>query len=193
MAINRVTAVWSGFRGAPGYSNFYFGADGGAEFPVQGDADAVREFFQAIRTFLPSGTRVDVSAEVATIDETSGNITDLLAITPPAQVLGSATGGYSAATGAVVNWLTGTYLRGRRLRGKTFIVPLASSSFDTNGDLSSATLAAIRGAASTLVGVSGSRGMRVWSRPVGGAGGSSALVIASSVPDLGAVLKSRRD
>lgn len=193
MAITRITAQWTGFRGAPGYSNFFFDGALSTEGGVAAAAVAVRGFFQAIREQLPSGSRIDVQATADIIDEASGQITSVVDFAQPAQVLGSSTGSYSAATGAVVNWNTQDYVNGRRVRGRTFIVPLASGSFDSSGDIAGATLTTLRTAADALVTATLDAPLCVWHRPVGGAGGSSHVVSSATVPDLGAVLRSRRD
>nr|CRY96699.1 hypothetical protein [uncultured prokaryote] len=193
MAMTRFTAVWSGFRGAPGYSNFYFGGDGTVPGEIEADAARIRTFFNDIRDLLPTGLSVRIQPEAATIDETTGNITDLTAFDAPSQVIGGTNANYSAASGAVVNWLTGTYVNGRRLRGKTFLVPLTTSAYDGSGDLTGTALGTLQTAANDLVGEVGERALVVWSRPKNGSGGQSALVVSATVPDLGAILKSRRD
>lgn len=54
--MTRVTAVWSGFPGAPGYTNFFFEGPTapGAAFDVVGRVGA---FFEAIDELLPNGSR----------------------------------------------------------------------------------------------------------------------------------------
>lgn len=193
MAITRITAVWQGFRGAPGYSNFFFGGAFEDETSVAAAAGAVRSFFFAVRPHLPVDVSVAIQPVADIIDEANGNITSQLDFDSPDTVTGGGTGGYSAATGAVVNWNTAAYKNGRRIRGRTFLVPLAAASFDSQGDLDNATLGDLRSATDYLTSGASPLPFVVWSRPTGGAGGSAEPVVSATVPDLGAVLRSRRD
>lgn len=193
MAIHRVTAQWSGFPGAPGYSNFYFAGDGTTEGDAQASAARVRTFFDAITNRLPTGVSIQVEPEVASIDEASGNMTGIVAIDPVLPVSGVGTGGFSGPSGAVVNWLTTEFINGRMVRGRTFLVPLAASSYEDDGTLTTNALTGLRTAATALIGDLSDAGLMVWRRPIGGAGGSANLVRSAQVPDLAAVLRSRRD
>lgn len=65
--------------------------------------------------------------------------------------------------------------------------------FDTSGTLTTAALGWIRAAADGLIEGEFEQQLVVWSRPVGGSGGVAAPVIGQRVPDLAAVLRSRRD
>lgn len=193
MAITRITAQWSGFRGAPGYSNFFFDGAFTDESGAEAAASAVSAFFTACRLQFPDSVNVNVQPTADVIDETSGQITSVMDIATPGTVTGSGGANYSAATGAVVNWNTSDYVNGRRVRGRTFLVPLDSGAFDSQGDLSSDALSQIRLGAENLVTAALEHPLCVWHRPSGGAGGSAHVVSSSTVPDLGAVLRSRRD
>lgn len=193
MAITRITAAWSGFRGAPGYSNFYFAGGGADELLLEQSGEAVRNFFQQFRDFLPSGLRITVRGNAEVIDEANGQITSQVDFTPPAQVLGGTSGNYSAASGAVVNWNTNSYRNGRRVRGRTFLVPLTSSAYDSGGDLIQGAIDDINNGAAYLSSGSAPLPFVVWARPVNGSGGSAEPVVSHTVPDLGAILRSRRD
>lgn len=193
MAITRYTALWSGFRGAPGYSNFYFSG------PVFSDEEAavvagnIRRFFSGITAFLPSSVRIQVQSPADVLDEATGQITEQVDFEAPTAVEGTGGGDYSAASGAVVNWNTTGYRNGRRIRGRTFLVPLGSIAYDTQGDLGTNVVNGIRTAANELVSAETGQVMVVWSRPVNGSGGIAQAVTSATVPDLGAILRSRRD
>lgn len=193
MAIHRVTSVWSGFTGAPGYTNFYFVGD--AETGGIAANFAVRQFWQELEARIPSGVTVTTEAEHANIDESTGTVTSYY--TPEHEgsmaTNGSSSGGYSSATGAVVGWNTDTVRAGRRVRGRTFIVPLGGGAYDTGGSLTSIVQGIIQTAANNLLSNTGSNNMVVWARPINGAGGVAAPIVSARVPDLAAVLRSRRD
>jgi hypothetical protein len=92
--------------------------------------------------------------------------------------------------GSCISWLTGAVHGTHQLRGRTFVVPLNSGSYDTDGSLTSTALNRARTAATALV-ASGEFG--VWGRPVAGANGLWSQALASNVRDKIAVLRSRRD
>jgi hypothetical protein len=115
------------------------------------------------------------------------------AATPPTVVNGGGSGAYSAPSGAVLHWLTGTVRNGRRLRGRTFIVPLANSNYEANGTLAAGTITAIQNAGLALMDEATTR-LVVYGRPApNAADGVAALVTGARVPDMAAVLRSRRD
>ena len=193
MAITRLTAAWNGFRGAPGYSNFYFAGDSADTELLEQSAETVRSFFNGFRDYLPTGINISIRGNAEVIDESNGQITSQIDFEPPSSVIGATTGSYSAASGAVVNWNTNAYRNGRRVRGRTFLVPLSTNAYDNGGDLTNAALTALRGAATFLSSGAAPLPFVVWARPINGSGGTAEPVISHTVPDLGAILRSRRD
>lgn len=199
----RVKARWSGFTGGPGYTVLHFrdfgSGDGGggpvAESAVNPALDRAYLFFDALRPQLPAEVRIQVEAEVDVIEDTTGDLVRSYAGTTPLLVGGSGAGSYSAAVGAVVNWRTGGVRNGRRVRGRSFLVPLAGGAFGTNGALVPSVQALIQTAASALANPSGSPDLCVYARPssAGATDGSAFVVTSATVPSLGAVLRSRRD
>jgi len=180
----KVVALWQSWPGAPGYSVFYANNLNPALAPYQ-------SFFETIKALIPSGTTISIQGTGVLIDDASGAITGTYSQTPPTSTLCTGVGNYPGAAGAVCHWLTNGIVNGRRLRGRTFIVPLLSSAFDSNGSIGGTQLTTLTNAAATLAGAS-TANFRVWHRPVGGLGGSSADVVSSSVPDLCVTTRSRR-
>jgi hypothetical protein len=134
-------------------------------------------------SFDPFGDIIDDSTGALTGSWTAGST--------PATVTGSSGSVYIAPSGLVVNWQTGTIVAGRRLRGKTFLVPGPNGSAD--GTPTTANLSTLTTAATTLIASTG--GLRVFHRPnpVGSSTGVSALATAAQVPDKFVILRSRRD
>lgn len=192
-SIYRITAEWSGWQGAPGFTNLYFrnieGAGGTSD--MQG---RVRTFFAAFNNALPSAVRIQVQGEVAVIDDATGEITAFISNTPPAVVQGEYSGPYSAASGVCITWLTSGVRNGRHVRGRTFIVPLGAPAFESDG-----TVANPQGLQTIAQGLLDPLGddMVVWSRPglLNGSTqpGTSFDVTGARVRDRTAVLRSRRD
>lgn len=191
--INRARVAWTNFSGAPGLSTFYFGSS-------TVDMTALRAFFNAFTLLIPSGVTIAVPSAGDQINDTTGQITGIW--TGPAQSsfnCSGGTGAYAGGSGAVCEWLSSAIVAGRRPIGKTFLVPLISGQFDSNGSLSAGCITAIQTAAATLITAYAGE-MKVFSRPyvppVGSPNpprvGVASTIVAARVPDLAAVLRSRR-
>lgn len=192
MPLNRVRVLWQNWAGAPGYSNFYFQTG----FPPP--LAALRTFFEAIKTSIPTGLTLVYPAVGDVVNEETGQLTDAWSAAPPANTVGAASGAYAGAAGAVVLWKTSQVIHGRRPMGKTYLVPLSSNSFEaTNGSLTSAFLSASQSAVDAFI-ASASPNFQVWHRPLVDAlgnitrPGGMATVTSGSVPDMSAVMRSRR-
>lgn len=193
MDMLRITARWTGFTGGPGYSNFFFAGGGGLISDAQQVSDRVATAFEALGTVIPTGVTVTTEAEAAVIDSDTGQLTGFQ---PVDQATVPALGGgltYSGASGAVVNWRTEDVRFGRRIMGRTFIVPIRSDRYDAQGTLDADALEDLRTFADTLVAWDVDSEFGVWSRPRGGSGGVFATATSYNVPDKAAILRSRRD
>ena len=186
MSIQRSRVVWSNFPGAPGYSNFYWN-----EAVPSAEVASLKSFFEAIKTLIAGGAVLTYPSSVDVIDETTGNITSSTPITQQTPTTATGSGAFSGASGAVVHWITDGFVGGRRVRGRTFLVPLTGGSFDTNGSILTSALTTLQTAASALV-TATTPAMSVWRRPTAFTAGSVHTVSSAVVPDLAAVLRSRR-
>lgn len=193
MDMIRITARWTGFPGGPGYSNFFFAGGGGLISDVGQVADRVMSAFSEITTWLASGTRIELEPEAAIVDSDTGVVSDFAQVDSDTAVVAGGNANYAGPTGAVVNWRTNDLRNGRRIRGRTFLVPLNSSSFEGNGTLLAAARDDLQDFADIMMSGPGGADFGVWSRPRNGAGGVFATVTSASVPDMAAVLRSRRD
>lgn len=193
MPLQRVKTEWSGFKGAPGFANFYFSV--GTPPPLT----ALRTFFEGVKSFMPTGLTITYPASGDIINETNGQITDAWTTAGVSTTVCTGSSTYSGASGAVVEWRSATVLDGRRPVGKTFLVPLATIQYQSDGTVLDATVSAIKTAADTFVAaVSGQ--FFVWHRPIRDPEpphnitrvGAVAAVTSTKVPDMAAVLRSRR-
>jgi hypothetical protein len=183
--IERIRCQWSGFTGSPGLTTFYC-TDALTLLP------AVRTFFNALVTGIPTTAQISFEPFGPRIDDTTGNLTGSWSTgTTPAVVVGTGPGAYAAPAGCLINWLTSSIVNNRFLRGKTFLVP--STFVSTDGTVTPAGVTAMQAAATTLIANAGV--LRVWHRPTVAApsSGSSAPVVGANVPDKIVVLRSRRD
>lgn len=198
--IIRIKARWQGFQGGPGYSIFHL-RDFSSTDPTKAEAEAgmarIRLFFQNISGIIPAVASVQVESDVEVIEETTGELLSVIAATSTSVVAGgaSSTAKFATAAGGLVTWRTSLVHNGRRIRGRTFLVPLSSAAFDVDGTLSSSAVSDINTAATALANPSGAPDMGVWARPSapGASDGVWAAVTSFSIPDKGSVLRSRRD
>ena len=195
MTIDRIRCTWTGFPGAPGVSTFY-------SLAATADITTLHGFFQNIKPDLPADVTIEVPTSGDIIDETTGELTGGWSGGSGGTSTGEDSGTYPAPVGAAVTWETGVVMDAHRLRGRTFIVPLAGFSYGTDGTIDSAVLATLRGAAASLL--TGTQFV-VWHRPraARAADGSRKAITyraggyaswsGSSVKDEAVVLRSRRD
>lgn len=195
MALYRIKARWTGFTGSPGYSVFHFDIPTSPNpTDAQTHVNNVREFFQDMQAYYPSSVRINVERSVEVIDQPTGQLESMLTVpTDPGVVSGADTGPYSAAVGACVTWDTTGIRNGRRVRGRTFVVPLGSGAYGTDGTLSGTFITQIQSA--TLRLTSGGFAFCIFARPSGpgATDGDSYSVTGARIADKTAVLRSRRD
>lgn len=202
----RIRSNWTGFPGAPGYTNMFFGTTDPILAGATTQAGLVRTFWDSIKTTMPNTVTISVDPLVQVLDDTDGKVFQEVSVSPaPTAVVGSQTGSYPAAAGGAVTWNTISFHDGKKVRGRTYLVPLYSLSFGTGGTLDDTLLTTIRNAANALVTNSGK--MVVFSRPrvakaatridgkdaVTARAGSSYPVTSATVRDATVVLRSRRD
>jgi len=202
-SLDRVRVAWTGtFTGQPGVSTFYF-------LDAVPNLTHLKDLYGLIAASIPNDVTIAVEGSGETIESTTGEAVGSWSGTAPASLNGGSGAAYSAPVGAIFQWLTGTYFSGRQLKGRTYVVPLASTAFNLDGSLDSGFLATARGAAtSQLAAFAGN--LVVWQRPrpatpawtdkygrthpaISARGGGHAVVTSGTVPSFAAVLRSRRD
>lgn len=165
----------------PGVTTFHFSSTVGIP------GAAVKAFFTALQAAIPSSVTLKFPSTGMNIDEATGQPVGTWSATAPTDLVGTGSGNYSRAVGALANWKTGTFTGGRELRGKTFMVPLTAAAFDANGDVSASTASNLASAGATLI-AAGSPPL-IYSRKAG----LSAAATSCTVPRKTVVLRSRRD
>jgi hypothetical protein len=197
--IARVKVNWTGFIGAPGFTNLHFApTDFGPSITqtVVNDAQAkVDTWLNAWKAAFPTTVLWGVDPTVEVIEDSTGDLQEYMTVTPEAVESGSQAGAYAAASGAVVNWSTAGVRNGRRVRGRTFMVPLSGAAFESNGTLLNTALTGWRNASTAMITTVDAATLVVWSRPsgIGASDGISHAVTAATIADKAAVLTSRRD
>ena len=196
-AIHRLRVGSSGYPGGPGVNTFY-GLDGGVLLAE------VQALYIEVAPVVPSDVTFSFEAAGDIIEDTTGVITGSWTGAVYAPIPGSAAGAYAAPVGLLFRWKTGTIADGKRVRGRTFIVPTIGSIFNTSGQVAPATVAAFDTALAAFV-ASNAGNFVVWHRPYAGRlataklkaraahPGSHAVVTGSGTSTKAVVLRSRRD
>lgn len=189
MAIGEYRVIWSTPGGGTGYTVLHFSDGVSSDANAQTIANAVRAFFDSLKGLFPNEVSWSFDTEYLELN-VDGTLEGVFAVSAPATVIGTDTSTYNRAAGVRIDWGTGEIVAGRRLVGRTFLVPTGAGAFDSNGLVTSANSAAIITAANTLrTAVSSIASLGVWSR-------THAIfhdVASVSVPPKGAILTGRRD
>jgi hypothetical protein len=185
MTIDQAVVRWDGFPGAPGYSVFY-------ALPEGNVAAKLVDFFTELKTAIPSNVTVTVPASGNSYNQASGALTGVWSGGTGGTVDCTGTAVYAAPVGASVTWITDTFVSGKRIKGRTYLVPMHSAIFDMDGSLLSTFMAGLYTACTNLI--SGADGhLVVWHRPTSaGDDGIAATVTDALINDKASVLRSRR-
>jgi predicted secreted protein len=200
MGLLRTKAQWNIPGAGSAFTVMHFTCDSGSTV-VQADAnDAIartRKFFDDLKVCLPNQVTVLVQPEAEDIDVASGDMVGVWsAVVTPAVVQGTASAatGWAAPTGANVTWNTAGVRNGRRVRGRTFIVPMTTGAYDTDGTLRIGEFNVLNSAAFNLWSIAGPTSLAVYCRPVvdPAQDGATFEVTSQRLPDKCAILTSRR-
>lgn len=185
--IVRFTWLWTGFAGAPGYTNIYArGVD------PEDVGLAFNDFLAAQVSRIPNVVTIQLQPTPEVLEDTTGELTGVVDIGSTTAIDCTGPGVYSAPSGACVSWSTAGIVSGRKVRGRTFLVPLIADAYQADGSLQDATRAAMLSDANTFLTAAGGQAV-IWSRPRTGVPGSSHPITAANIADRVAVLRSRRD
>lgn len=197
-AVSTVTTEWTGFQGSPGYTKMNFLELSSSQL-VQSAVDSVRNFWFLIRANLKQDWTLTVKPMVQTFDLNTGDlVNEITAGTAPVIVTGSVVpgAGFAAGVGFQVKWSTGQIMDGRKITGRTFVVPAASAA-EFDGTILEATRTAAITAGNALISATGNE-FCIWhkrydnSDPPKYIGGTTHVVSGCDVPDRVSVLKTRR-
>jgi hypothetical protein len=193
-SLNRVLITWSGPQVVGGgVTVLHYAGDVGAP-PIAG----IKSAFSSAAKLIPGGVTLTIPGSGDVINDANGELTGVWSATGGGTVAGTGSAQCAAGVGAVISWQTGLIWHGRKVRGRTFIVPIAfkdpgsgDEAFDNDGTFGSATLVKIQTLANNL---QATGPLAVWSRPTskGASDGSSGGVVSNRVPDRVSTLRSRR-
>lgn len=152
----------------------------------------IESFITELRTSIPTNVTLTHTPSGDVLEEDTGILTGVWSEAGgPVSLAGTSGGVAAAGVGGCIGWLTSGIVNGHRVRGRTFVVPLATAAYEANGTLTTAALGDLDAAAGVMV----TGGLQVWHRPTGpgGSDGSAHDVVNHTVRDKVAVLTSRRD
>lgn len=199
MGLLRTKIKWTIPGAGTAYSVMHFTTNS-ASTPTQADADdtvaALGPFLDSFKANLPNVVKMDIMPDVEEINEDTNKLIGVWSVAPGAQRVGGAasTSGWASAAGAVISWTTPGIRNSRRIRGRTFIVPLSNECWDIDGTMKSVELTRINTAATGLRSRSSVTQFAIYARPTapGATDGIAYPALAHRVPDFPAILRSRR-
>jgi len=182
----RVRTIFTGVAGTPWYSNLYF-MGAGVAINVANCHAQVAAFWNAYKPNVTTAVSYTVEGDVPTIDDATGNITGVTSVTPVTAACTGVGDSLPYQTQGLIRLYTNTFISGRRLRGRVFLVaPLESLS--TTALPTAAYVSSMNAAATTMKGAPGAQ-LAVYSRTHH----TSAAVQTVSTWSQWAVQRSRRD
>lgn len=152
--------------------------------------------FDPLKPVLPTALTVTVPNTGDIIDDVDGSLQGIWSASGGGTKGMTGTAPCAAGVGACIGWQTGGIVNGtkgpRKLRGRTFIVPMSSDSYDAQGTLSTVAQTQLESFASQL---QAAGPMGIWHRPssLAARNGSSSSVLSHRIRDKVAYLSSRRD
>jgi len=133
----------------------------------------VQTWLNALKGSIPTDVSFTYTGEGEIIDEDDGVASGVWTSGSPWTVTGTSGGAYMLGVGFQTRWATGGIVAGKKVKGRTFIVPCAGSAFGADGTMDPTSKGVFEAAANALV-TSTAGHMVVWSRPFAGAAGPPA-------------------
>lgn len=196
--IARLTINWTGFLGGPGYTNLHFRdfSEGTvSQAVIDGSISKTDAWLSAWTGLIPAGVSFVINKTVEILNAENGQLERYAAGTPVATRVGTSAGKYAAGSGACINWYSNVVKNGRRIRGRTFMVPLGDYALSTNGTIDDPRLVGMQDATTLLMNATSQGRLGIWSRPSapGATDGIWAEAQTFRINDKLAQLRSRRD
>jgi len=203
LSVMRVKAKWTIPGAGTAFSVFHFGDDGDSDISSVDANSAVAKvhtFFGAVKAVLPNVVKVDVLNDVEHINVTTGDLEKVVAANAVTTQTGTAasTAGWAAPAGVCITWTTNgirqVSSKPRRVRGRTFIVPVSQEAYDIDGTIKPVQLGQLQTAANNLAASGSGSPLLVYGRPgpENSPAGQAFAVTAARITDQVAILRSRR-
>jgi|KBSSwiStaDraftv2_1062776.scaffolds.fasta_scaffold566198_2 hypothetical protein len=201
-AIFQVVWRWSGPVGGEGFTNLFFDATTDTSAAALDAVEKSRLLFDGVKALIPDAYNIAPDPAVRVLDDVTGDLLTIYTVTGVTAVDCTGAGVFAAPAGACIDWLTTTVHGSRRMQGRTFLVPLFGSAYDSNGSILNAYVTTIATAAEAMRTETGPA-FGVWGRPraadpdhvppITARDGLWGPAVSSRVPDKTVILTSRRD
>lgn len=182
--INRMRTAWTGVAGLPGVTTMYC-------LDTDAYIEELSTFWNNIKGHIPNAITLTIEPAGDIIEESTGVLTGAWTHDALDGTVGTSSEDFNETTGLVVNWLTDDVAGGRRVRGKTYLVPMDISIYDVGGHLDTGIVAGVQAHCDEHV-TAAADNFVIWHRPGGSTPGSYHAVTSAHVSAASAYLKSRR-
>jgi hypothetical protein len=191
VAYTTITWVSTGYTGAPGYTKLSFIGELNAADASTAAANS-RTLLSSISAYIPNIVQYACQPTAQTFGTDTVLTGEVALTTVPVAINGAASGSYVGGSGAVVYWITNVLNGGHKIKGRTYIVPLAALGYQSDGTLASIVVTNLQSAATTFAG--STPNPCIVSRQLGQSDRTNkqALIASASVKDRSAFLRSRR-
>lgn len=155
---------WTGGRIGAGATVFHMN---GTSSPTAATAaaDAVQAWVTAIRPLIPLTVTMRPDSEMKILAAT-GELQDIIPISGRVSTTGTQSGVYASGIGGMIRWSTSAVVAGRRLQGRSFLVPMGSAQFGADGNVTNGAQTTGNTAAANLISALAAAGLPlcVWSK-----------------------------
>jgi hypothetical protein len=183
----RIRTVWTGVAGAPYYTNLYYTDTGSVGDAIAAQGRIANELQNRLTGFI-GGMIATVQGQIPVISDVSGQIVSEYNISDHVITFTGSGEQLPRQVQGLITWDTGSFVAGRRLRGRTFWPGAMETQNSPGGVPSTAYVAQLNGIALNLLGNPGPPA-RVFSRTHL----TSAVITAGNAWSQWANLRSRRD
>lgn len=188
--------------GGPGVATMYF-------LSAENLTESLQAYWNVMRELMPIQVAITVENTGDVIEDTTGDLVGAWGGTVQPTLPGLSNGPYPAPAGLCCVWKTTTILDSHRLAGRTFIVPVTSAFYQTDGTIIQSAIDGMTGACESLIAAE-SEDFVIWHRPFPGSpavaasgthaarparaahDGGHGLVTTGFAKDKVAILRSRR-
>jgi len=185
MNIRRLRVTLSGGVMGSGVATHYFDSS------TTAGQSLYKGFWTSCASVMSGGVTITVPDNGEEFDSVTGALVGVWSQGTPGTITGGGTGSYPGGVGACVGWNTSGIHAGRKVRGRTFIVPLALNQYDNDGSLATGAITTINTAAATMLSGAANKHL-IWARPRPGVPGEAYIITGGLVKDHVSWLKSRR-
>lgn len=158
MTIAQLQVTWKGLTGLPGYSFFYVRSTAASIAPLP-------TFFSAISQFFPVPLTWEINPFWKFIDEANGQLTGGGGGGPMPTIAATGATAYAPQSGVQVKWDTGEYHDGRRVKGRTYLVPTVNTQWAAGG-VAVQTMCNTINAAADVMRTQFTGNLVIWHRPI---------------------------